>query len=117
MYVLIRDATDVEIANKHDLDVETLNNRIENCKKRLLAKRELRPGPRLDDKILTSWNALMIKGLAEAYRYLGNSEYLIMAKKTSSFIEKNVLRKMGVYTITIKKEKAPLKVFWKIMLP
>ncbi len=111
MYVLIRDATDVEIANKHDLDVETLNNRIKNCKKRLLTKRELRPGPRLDDKILTSWNALMIKGLAEAYRYLGNSEYLIMAKNTSSFIEKNVLREDGSLYHNYKEGKSTIEGF------
>ncbi|MGB5647611.1 MAG: thioredoxin domain-containing protein [Muriicola sp.] len=94
-YVLIRDASDDEIAQKHQLQVEVLRTRISNCKKRLLSERELRPRPRLDDKILTSWNALMIKGLAEAYRYLENPDYLVMAKNTANFIEKNVLHKDG----------------------
>ncbi len=111
LYVLIRDATDEEIADKHDLDVETLNKRIEKCKKRLLTKRESRPRPRLDDKILTSWNALMIKGLAEAYRYLGNAEYLVKAKKTAAFLEHRVLKEDGSLYHNHKEGKSTIEGF------
>ncbi len=95
LYVLIRDATDDEIAKKHNLATIALSKKIELCKKRLLMNRDSRPRPRLDDKILTSWNALTIKGLAESYRYLGNLEYLNMAKNTTSFLEQNVLKDNG----------------------
>ena len=111
MYVLIRDATDEEVAQKHDLDVNTLNKKIEKCKKILLVKRELRPRPRLDDKILTSWNALMIKGLAEAYRYLGNSDYLVMAKKTAVFLEQRILKKDGSIYHNHKEGKSTIEGF------
>ncbi|WP_297762587.1 thioredoxin domain-containing protein [uncultured Muriicola sp.] len=111
LYVLIRDATDEEIANKHHLDVETLNKRIEKCKKRLLTKRELRPRPRLDDKILTSWNALMIKGLAETYRYLGNAKYLVMAKKTAAFLEHRIVKKDGSLYHNHKEGKSTIEGF------
>jgi uncharacterized protein YyaL (SSP411 family) len=111
MYVLIRDATDEEVARKHDLDVKTLNKRIENCKKLLLAKRELRHRPRLDDKILTSWNALMIKGLAEACRYLGKTDYLVMAKKTTAFLEERILKQDGSIYHNHKEGKSSIEGF------
>ena len=111
MYVLIRDATDEEVAKKHDLDINSLNKRIENCKKLLLEKREVRPRPRLDDKILTSWNALMIKGLSEAYRYLGNTDYLVMAKKTAAFLEQRILKKDGSIYHNHKEGKSTIEGF------
>lgn len=43
-----------------------------------------------DDKILTSWNALMIAALAKAYRILGDRGYLRTAEKAMSFLEKNL---------------------------
>jgi uncharacterized protein YyaL (SSP411 family) len=94
-YVLIRDASDTEIARKHDIKVEDLNRTIEGCKMILLKKRETRPRPRLDDKILTSWNALMIKALAEAYRYLGKEDYLKLARDTATFLEAAVVKEDG----------------------
>jgi hypothetical protein len=48
-------------------------------KKSLLAIRNLRTKPGLDDKIICSWNALMIKGYAQAYLYLQNNKYLAEA--------------------------------------
>ncbi|MBT8282161.1 MAG: thioredoxin domain-containing protein [Muriicola sp.] len=94
-YVLIRDHTDEEIAQKHNLKVSDLISRLAKCKKTLLTKRELRARPRLDDKILTSWNALMIKALVEAYRYLGTEEYLDQALEAIAFIESSVLKDDG----------------------
>ncbi len=43
-----------------------------------------------DDKILTSWNALMIAALAKAYKILGDEGYLEIAHKALTFIEKNM---------------------------
>ncbi len=111
LYVLIRDANDEEIAQKHGITVETLNKRIEKCKKHLLKERELRPRPRLDDKILTSWNALMIKGLADAYRYLGTKEYLVLAKKTAAFLEKCILKEDGSLYHNHKEGKSTIEGF------
>lgn len=44
----------------------------------------------LDDKILTSWNALMICALTVLYRVTGNRSYLSSAQKTQRYIEKNL---------------------------
>lgn len=56
----------------------------------LYAYRKSRFSLRLDDKILTSWNSLMICALSVLYRATGNSYYLSAAEKAQQFIEKNL---------------------------
>jgi uncharacterized protein len=56
------------------------------CKNLLFEHREKRVKPGLDDKILTSWNALMISSMAFGYQVLGNEKYLDVACKTADFI-------------------------------
>ncbi len=55
-------------------------------RERLLAARELRERPALDDKRLTSWNALMISALADAGAALAEPRYLAAAGETASFL-------------------------------
>ncbi|MBV9404571.1 MAG: thioredoxin domain-containing protein [Acidobacteriaceae bacterium] len=53
---------------------------------RLFERRAQRPRPHLDNKILTSWNGLMISALAMGYSVLGDGEYLNAAKKATGFL-------------------------------
>ena len=85
-YVLIRDKPDEEIAAKHQIPVQELSDKVSNMLFKLKTARDKRPKPRLDDKILTSWNGLMLKGLVDAYRYLQNDHYLEMALKNAHFL-------------------------------
>lgn len=87
-YVLIRDAKENEIAKKHGMDVKTLQTTLQACLDILKKERNKRSRPRLDDKVLTSWNGLMLKGLVDAYRYLGKDQYLQLALKNAHFIQK-----------------------------
>lgn len=77
-----------EIAAKHGLPLSKLEETIKNLNLQLLDHRELRERPRIDDKILTSWNALMIKGYTDAYKALGHPEYLDEAIMNAHFILK-----------------------------
>lgn len=52
----------------------------------LYARRQLRPRPRLDDKILASWNGLMISAFARAFQAFGNPSYLKTADRAAKFI-------------------------------
>jgi len=63
-----------------------VNNIIQECKKMLFEHREKRVKPGLDDKILTSWNALMISSMAFGYQVTGNKQYLDVASQTAEFI-------------------------------
>ncbi|MBI3254435.1 MAG: thioredoxin domain-containing protein, partial [Nitrosarchaeum sp.] len=61
------------------------------CSEKLLNVRSKRVAPELDDKILTSWNSLMITAFAKGYHVTGETKYLDAAKNCISFIEKNLL--------------------------
>lgn len=65
-------------------------NQRDNIQK-LLAKRADRIRPGLDDKILCSWNGLMLNGLVDAYRAFGEQEFLGMALQNANFIRDNFL--------------------------
>ncbi|MFT4832489.1 MAG: hypothetical protein ACI815_002145 [Psychroserpens sp.] len=94
-YVLIMDASDTEIATKHAMTNLELSAIIDECKNILKTEREKRNRPRLDDKILTSWNGLMLKGLVDAHRYLQNDAYLDLAIKNANFILTHLTTKNG----------------------
>ena len=57
-----------------------------DARHKLLAVRERRVHPLRDEKILTSWNGLMISGILDAYQTLGNPAYLAMAEKALAFL-------------------------------
>ncbi len=59
---------------------------------KLLAARELRVRPGLDDKLLTGWNALMIRGLAISGRLLGEGGHIDAAALAMDFIRENCWR-------------------------
>ena len=60
--------------------------------KLLLVKRNSRIAPGLDDKILTSWNGLMLQGYIDAYRATGTTAYLERAKRNATFIVREMIK-------------------------
>jgi uncharacterized protein YyaL (SSP411 family) len=93
--ILFRKQSDKKIAKRFKLTVDELTQKISYSKKTLLKERDQRVRPGLDDKILTSWNALMLTGYAKAYRVFGDEEYLRSAEKNANFLLKNAVRKDG----------------------
>lgn len=91
-YVLIRDKNDVEIAEKYTISLSELKSTIKESLAVLKKERDKRPKPRLDDKILTSWNGLMLKGLVDAYRYLGEVAYLDLALENAAFLQREMIK-------------------------
>ena len=94
-YILLRKETDEAFARKHHLDPDELVKKVEQWNSVLLNARGKRVRPALDDKILTSWNALVITGLAEAYKTFGNEEYLDLARQNADFIMNNLTAEDG----------------------
>src|SRR5690606_17753333 len=84
-----------EIAEKYSLTINNLQNTLEHCKKILLEERNKRERPRLDDKSLTSWNALMLKGYIDAYKAFGCEHYLKIAENNATFLINNQLKEDG----------------------
>lgn len=64
----------------------------------------------LDDKVLTSWNALMISALAILYRILGDDLYLEQAKEACQFIDNNLWEDNTLY-VSYRKGRSSSKGF------
>ncbi|MFD1769677.1 thioredoxin domain-containing protein [Sphingobacterium suaedae] len=62
-------------------------NYLQEIKTKLLHYRAQRVRPGLDHKQLTSWNALFVKGLTDAYRVFDQDHYLHLAMQTAAFIQ------------------------------
>ena len=69
---------------------EELDALLERSRSKLLQARELRVRPQRDDKILTSWNALMLSAFAEAGAVLERSDYIHAAESNAEFLLGNL---------------------------
>lgn len=94
-YVLIQNESLDTIAEINRISVNDLENKKKNWEQLLYSEREKRSKPRLDDKCLTSWNAIMLKGYVDAYKALGNQNYLDIALENANFIIKNLWSNEG----------------------
>lgn len=84
-------ANDVyDTAKKFSRTVDEITNILNECRKKLREERNKRPRPHLDDKILTSWNGLMISAFARAYQLTGKEIYLDEAISSAEFIKQNL---------------------------
>ena len=76
-----------------NVTAERLESELLSAKKMLLEYRKRRPAPPTDDKILTSWNGLMISALSQAFKVLGKDEYLRSAERAAEFVLSELVEK------------------------
>jgi len=77
-------------AERHNLELDELEGIIKSTNIKLLQERAKRIRPGLDDKILTGWNGLMLKGLCDAFAVFGEEKFLTLALKNAQFILNHV---------------------------
>ena len=77
---------------------------------KLFAAREQRVRPGRDDKVLTSWNALMIEGMAHAARVFGRGKWLASAQGAMDFLRRTMWRD-GRLLATAKDGRAHLDAY------
>lgn len=75
-----------------------LNSDFSDEAKKLYVYRKKRSDLHLDDKILTSWNSMMIAAMCVLYRVSGNERFLHIAEKAKIFIEKNLCEDTCLYS-------------------
>lgn len=109
--ILYQSGDDNTIAKKFNITSLELSKRITGVKKILLAERAKRIRPGLDDKILTEWNALMIKGYTDAYRVFGEQRFLDAALKNAAFILKNAQSNDNRLNRNFKNGKSSINAF------
>ena len=88
--------SDSEFVQKNGLEGNKFLDKKKEWKAKVLEVRKNRVYPGLDDKILCSWNALLIQAYAETYRAFGQEEHKEKAIALWDFIEKELLEKDGV---------------------
>ena len=107
-YVLIQNQSLEDIAKQNNIAIETLEQKKKSWENLLYNEREKRSKPRLDDKCLTSWNAIMINGFVDAYKALNDSNYLNIALRNANFIVKNLWSSEGNLFRTYKNGKSTI---------
>ncbi|MDP4285142.1 MAG: thioredoxin domain-containing protein [Bacteroidota bacterium] len=102
---------DKNTAKKYHLTDDQLQKKINELKLKLFHAREKRIRPHTDDKILTSWNALMSKGLIDAYEAFGDSNFMEMANANINFILNHISSKENGLFRNYKNGKATIPAF------
>ena len=97
-----------EIAKAAQLSGKQVEDSLQQSQLQLFQVREQRVKPGRDEKILTSWNGLMLRSFAEAARYLERADYLQVASKNAEFLL-GELRPEGRLLRTYKDGRARLK--------
>jgi uncharacterized protein len=63
---------------------------VQSAKRKLLEERSRRVRPHLDDKVLASWNGLMVGAFARSFGVLGDAAYLRAAERGVAFLKQNL---------------------------
>ncbi len=79
-----------KISEQLGIDATQTQQRLTDAQQKMFAKREQRIRPGRDEKILVSWNALMIKGLAQASRHLSQPKFATVAERALDYIRQHM---------------------------
>jgi uncharacterized protein YyaL (SSP411 family) len=109
--ILLKSGNDKRIADTYEITESELSKRVSNAKGILLKEREKRIRPGLDDKIITSWNALMLKACIDAYNVLDEKAYLEMALDNAKFISGRIKQTDHRLFRSFKDGKATINAF------
>ena len=94
-YILLRSDSDENIAAKMNMSINDLKKKVKEINQKLLTQRATRIRPGLDDKSLTSWNALMLTGYLDAYQAFGEELFLKAAMLNANWLVKYQFKKDG----------------------
>jgi hypothetical protein len=84
--ILFEASSEQETAARFNISIEQVKKELAAAKQILFEARAKRPRPHLDDKILTSWNGLMISALAKGAQVLNDGTYLEAAQRATQFL-------------------------------
>ncbi|MEM6684391.1 MAG: thioredoxin domain-containing protein [Bacteroidota bacterium] len=94
-HVLVQGYTNENFAKKHELSQEKLAKKITQWKMILLSARKRRKAPETDTKVITAWNALMLKAYTDAYKVFGDESLKNTAIKMANTIKEKLITKEG----------------------
>lgn len=100
-----------EISAMHKMPGSAIEGVLEKSRNTLLDRRNDRSRPALDDKILTSWNALMLMGYIDAFHALGDEHYLDVARRNARFLQEKMMAPDGKLWRNHKKGLSTINAF------
>jgi uncharacterized protein YyaL (SSP411 family) len=109
--VLWRHEPPARVAERLRMPREGLEAEMEEARRRLFAAREERIRPSTDDKVLASWNGLMISALAQSHQVLGLERHLRAARKAARFVLDRMRQDDGSLFATARGTRAHLDAY------
>ena len=95
--ILRRTVADETFIKNNNITAEELQASIAAADNLLLEERQKRVPPGMDDKILSGWNGLMLKGLVDAYEAFDERKFLTLAKANANFLVSEMKDGPGLY--------------------
>lgn len=99
-----------DVALRAGLDRNSVKNLLDKAHHKMFAARSHRVAPFLDDKVLASWNGLMIKAMAKTGRLLKRTDFIDSAERALEFIRQRMWQN-GRLLATAKGDKAHLNAY------
>lgn len=109
--IFYRKFDDEDVLEVLKITSSELQKRLARAKAKVFAAREKRVRPGLDDKILASWNGMMLKGFADAFRVFDQQDFLDQALNNAQFIVSKLLKEDGGIYRNYKAGKASINGF------
>lgn len=114
--IIHRRFDDIAFAKEHHLNLDQLQERWRTFRSILYDARAPRIRPGLDDKVILSWNALMIDALISAYKTFGEPNYLARAERAMSFLESHMRTGEGPGSVFMPEDNPTSQPSWMILL-
>jgi uncharacterized protein YyaL (SSP411 family) len=99
------------LCSKYSLSRDQFDSKIQEARETMRRFREKRPRPMTDDKVLASWNGLMISALSKAYQAFGDAKFIEAAIRCANFIRKNLILNEGSLRMLHRYRKGEAKGF------
>ena len=110
-FILLRTKNDLELSRDLKMSMEDLETRLQELNETMYSIRKKRVYPGKDDKCLTSWNAMALKGLCEAFRVFEDDRMRALALKNYKWLKQNMLHDSGRLWRTYKNGKVKIDAF------
>ena len=110
-YILMRSENSSNLLTELGLTKVELTSKIKACKAVLIQESKSRLKPGLDDKTITSWNAMMCTAYAKAYLAMGNKKHKTIALNSMAFMLRELSQKDGKLYRTFKNGKSKIDGF------